>query len=37
VLKQTREPFAQQDVVVRERDPDPVLGHLYDYGPFTGP
>ena len=36
-LKQARETLAQQDVVVCQRDPDPVLGHLYDYGPFSGP
>jgi hypothetical protein len=35
-LKQARETLAQQDVVVCQRDPDPVLGHLLDYGPFSG-
>jgi hypothetical protein len=34
VLKQARETLAQQDVVVRQRNPDPALGHLHDYGPF---
>ena len=33
-LKQARETLAQQDVVVCQRDPDPVLGHLYDCGLF---
>ena len=36
-LKQARETLAQQDVVVCQRDLDPVLGHLYDYGPILRP
>ena len=35
-FKQTRETLTQQDVVVCQCDLDPVLGHLYDYGPFPG-
>jgi hypothetical protein len=34
-LKQTRETLTQQDVVVCQCDRDPILGHLYDYGPLS--
>ena len=36
-LEQARDSFAQQDVVVCQRDLDAILGHLYDYGICSGP
>jgi undecaprenyl-diphosphatase len=35
-LEQAREPLAQQDVIVSQRDTNPGLGHLYDYQPPAG-